>query len=105
MQQFAVNTDFLPLGIDSCAELGDHLPIDLDAAFLNQLLALAPAGDASRGKHFLEAIRGIRRLRIILLRGTRTRRGPTKLSRLASGLLSVRLAMAAGSWWHGAEAR
>jgi hypothetical protein len=51
-----------PAGIDARAELGHHLAVDFDAAFKNQLLALAPAGNAGRGEHFLQAIAGTVRI-------------------------------------------
>ena len=53
---FAVDADFLPLRIDARAELRDDLAIDFDAAFEDELLAFAPAGDAGGGENFLQAI-------------------------------------------------
>ena len=53
---FAVDADFLRLRIDAGAELGDHLAVDLDAAFEDELLALAAAGDAGGGEHFLQPL-------------------------------------------------
>ena len=56
MQHLAVDADFLRLRIDARAELGDHLAIDFHAAVEDQLLALAAAGDAGGGEHFLQPL-------------------------------------------------
>ena len=71
-QRFAVDANFLPLRIDARAQLGDDLVIDLDAAFENELLALAPAGNAGRGEHLLQpvaAVLGLTIVRFISRRG------------------------------------
>jgi hypothetical protein len=95
MQHLPIDADFLPLRIDSRAKLSDDLPIDLDAAFPNQLLALAPAGDARRGKHLLQAVGGIGCVQTIIV----WRRGPTATRRtevfpVALGALGLITSMA-----------
>src|SRR4029453_3378696 len=40
-------------GFTPLAQLADHLPIDFDAPFADQLLAIAPAADARRGQDLL----------------------------------------------------
>jgi hypothetical protein len=55
-QRFAVDADFLFLRIDARAEFRHHLVIDFDAAFEDQLFALATTGDTGGGEDFLEAI-------------------------------------------------
>jgi hypothetical protein len=53
---FAVNADFLPLRIDTRAQFGDDLPVDLDSPFENELFALAPAGNAGRCEDLLQSL-------------------------------------------------
>ena len=55
-QDFAVDADFLFMRVDADAELGDHLAVDFDAAIEDQLFALASAGNAGGGEHFLQAV-------------------------------------------------
>ena len=56
VQRFAVDANFLLLRIDARAKLGDDLPIDLDAAFENQLFAFAPAGNAGVREKLLQPL-------------------------------------------------
>jgi hypothetical protein len=51
---FPVDLHFLSHPVDACAELADHLAVNLHPAFNNELFRLAAAGDAGGGKQFLQ---------------------------------------------------
>jgi hypothetical protein len=55
-QRFAVDANLLTSAIDAGAKFRYHLPIDLDAAFDDELLALATAGDAGGGENLLQTL-------------------------------------------------
>jgi hypothetical protein len=52
----AVDADFLGGRIDPGAQFGDHLPIDFDAALLDQFFALPAASQPGGGEDLLKAI-------------------------------------------------
>jgi hypothetical protein len=55
-ERLAIDADFVLERIDAGAQLGDHLAIDLDAPLADQLVAIAPAADASSRQHLLEPL-------------------------------------------------
>jgi hypothetical protein len=54
-ERFSIDANFVAIGIDAGAELGDDLLIDLDAALANQIFTFSPAANAGGGQHFLQA--------------------------------------------------
>jgi hypothetical protein len=55
-QCLAVDADFLLLGIDARAQFGHNLSVHFDAAFKDELLAFASAGDSGCRENFLQPV-------------------------------------------------
>ncbi|HVT30103.1 MAG TPA: hypothetical protein VHE81_18970 [Lacipirellulaceae bacterium] len=55
-QSFAIDADFLPLRIDTSAQLGHDLSIDFHTALEHQFFALAATGNSGLGEDFLQTL-------------------------------------------------
>ena len=58
-QSLAVDADLLGERIDTTAERGHHLPVNLDASRRDQFLAGTPAAQARRSQHLLQPLQPV----------------------------------------------